>query len=368
MLILMLGLACFSIVLIYSATYTSESAEFRDAYRAQLFWIPLALIGFFVFALVDYRVWVAWAIPIFGVVFVLLIAVHFFGTLVNGARSWIRVGPVGIEPSEAAKISYILLMARVITALGPRVKSFWAFVGIPVFTLIPVGMILKQPDLGSASVFLPVMFIMMYAGGVRLRYLMVPVAAGLTVAILAYLYAVVWDQPLPFLKPYQMNRIRTFFNPNLDPLGAGWTINQSLIAIGSGGWAGKGWLQGTQNALGFLPKNIAYNDFIFSVIGEEWGFRGGSIIIITEGIILLLCLRAAMEARDITGMLIASGVTALLYTHVFVNIGMTIKVVPITGIPLPFISYGGTFMMICMAAAGLVQSVWIHRTDFDRGR
>ncbi len=170
---------------------------------------------------------------------------------------------------------------------------------------------------------------------------------------------------LPFLKEYQVDRIKTFYNPNLDPKGAGWTINQSLIAIGSGGWSGMGYQQGTQNILGYLPKNVAYNDFIFSVIGEEWGFLGGSLVIGIEGLILFLCMRVAFFARDKAGTLIACGITTMLFTHIFVNIGMTIQVVPITGIPLPFVSYGGSFLVVCLAGIGLVQSVWIHRKPFE---
>jgi rod shape determining protein RodA len=158
-----------------------------------------------------------------------------------------------------------------------------------------------------------------------------------------------------------MERIRVFFDPSRDPLGRGWTINQSLIAIGSGGLEGKGFLKGTQNMLGFLPRNISYNDFIFAVVGEDFGFRGGALLICGLAGLILLCLSVAARADDNAGALLASGIVAMLFTHFFVNIGMTIKVVPITGIPLPFISYGGTFLVICMAAVGLVQSVWIHR-------
>ncbi len=351
-----------SIAVIYSATYTSDTAEFRDAYRAQMYWVPIALAAFFFFALTDYNTWVRLSIPIFAIVFVLLIAVHFTRP-VNGATNWLRFGPVGIQPAELCKLSFILLVSYLLLRLQEqeKIQNFSTFALIVFVTLVPMASILKQPDLGSASVFLPISFVMMFIAGVRLRYLMVPVL--LAAFLVGYTYFGVHQRNwgVPGLKPYQLNRIKVFYNPNLDPKNAGWTINQSLLAIGSGGFRGKGWCNGTQNILGYLPKNIAYNDFIFSVIGEEEGFIGGAALIILEGIILLNCLRVAASSKDQTGSLIAAGITAMLFTHIFVNIGMTMQVVPITGIPLPFMSYGGTFLVICMAAMGLIQSIWIHR-------
>jgi rod shape determining protein RodA len=176
-----------------------------------------------------------------------------------------------------------------------------------------------------------------------------------------YLWVGQYGKELPGLKTYQNNRIRTFFDPNLDPLGAGWTIRQSIIAIGSGGFTGKGFLRGDQNLYGFLPKNIAYNDFIFSVLGEEWGFVGGSLLILGQAALLICIAWIGLRAPDFEGRLLAGGVLGMLFTHFFINVGMTIKVVPITGIPLPFVSYGGTFLAVCMAAMGLMQSIWRQR-------
>jgi rod shape determining protein RodA len=283
---------------------------------------------------------------------------------INGATHWIHVGPLSLQPAELCKISYIFLAAAILLHREKELKNFSTFALTLAVALLPMALILKQPDLGSAAVFLPIAFVMMFVGGVRLRYLLVPLALG--GLVVAYTYFGVYQRGwhIPGLREYQLNRIKTFYNPNLDPKGTGWTINQSLLAIGSGGFTGKGWCNGTQNVLGYLPKNIAYNDFIFSVIGEEEGFLGGAAIIVLEGIILLSCLRVAAAARDQTGVLMACGVAAMLFTHVFVNIGMTSQVVPITGIPLPFISYGGTFLVICLTAMGLVQSVWIHRRSY----
>ncbi len=360
----LLALCVASVIAIDAATFASD--EFRDIYWQQLYWIPIGLAIFFTLALVDYQKWFSgapsWAQIGAGVIGLLLVLVLIpgVGTLANGARSWLRFAGVGIQPGELCKLAFILLLADWLARRDKKIKSFGTFVRVCIFCLVPIGLILPQPDLGSAAVFFPIAFVMMFIAGVRKRYLAVPVIAGVAVFFVAY-YGIYQNNWHAGLKPYQVNRIKTFFNPNLDPQNAGWTINQSLIAIGSGGWNGKGWRQGTQNVLGFLPRNIAYNDFIFSVIGEEHGFVGGTLVIVLLGVTLLSCLRAAFYARQDVGVLVCAGVAALFFTHIFVNIGMTMQVVPITGIPLPFISYGGTFFVVCMAAMGLVQSVWVHR-------
>lgn len=359
--IIMLGMAAASVAFIYSATYTSEFEDYRNSYRAQLSWIPIALLGFFFFALIDYKLWIQWAPAIAGVALLGLIAVHVVGVERFGAKNWIRLGPVGVQPSEFAKMAYIFFLAWYLINRGIKVKEFSTFASVLGMVLIPIGLILKQPDLGSASVFLPVSFVMMFIAGVRFRYLLLTIMLGTAVVAYSYFGVFQRNMKIPGLKDYQLARIKMFYNPNLDPKNRGWQISQSLIAIGSGGLSGKGHLKGTQNVLGYLPKKTANNDFIFSVIGEEWGFVGGASIICLEGLLLLLCLRAAATARDQVGCLICCGVMAMLFTHIFINIGMSIQVVPITGIPLPFISYGGTFLVVCMSCMGLVQSVWIHR-------
>jgi len=166
------------------------------------------------------------------------------------------------------------------------------------------------------------------------------------------------------LKTYQLNRIETFYNPDLDPLGAAWTIRQSMIAIGSGGWKGKGYSLEEQSIYSLVPKNIAYNDFIFSVVGEEVGFTGGTLFIVGQSLLILTVILMSARAKDLSGSLLTAGFAAMLFSHFFVNVGMTIKVVPITGIPLPFTSYGGSFLLACMMGMGLAQSVWIHRRTY----
>jgi len=218
---------------------------------------------------------------------------------------------------------------------------------------VPWCLILIQPDLGSCIVWVPLLLAMMFIGGIPKRWLISMIIIGLAVIPLVVNFG---------LQPYQYARITTFINPDLDPKGAGWNINQSLIAIGSGGFYGKGFkAPNTQNELGFLPSTIVHNDFIFSVMGEQHGFFGGVILLAVFALLFVLMLYVALEARDNLGRLLAVGIVMLLFTHTFMNIGMTISVTPITGLPLPFVSYGGSFLMITLFSMGLLQSVWIHR-------
>jgi rod shape-determining protein RodA len=394
------------------------------------------MVVYFILALTNYEFIVRCAPLIYLGTVLVLVTVLVAGTEVNGARSWLRFAGVQLQPAEFAKIGYIIGLSWLLLQLQEQIKRLWVIGAALLTMLIPMLLILKQPDLGSAAVFLPITFIMMFVAGVRKRYLAVPVIGAVCVCWFAYfvIYQGKWDGtlqdfprgikdgivlmvpgahaalqdkeeavpepvikappaaakaptlspgPLPpgklqtalslgkveekktiILKPYQLDRIRTFFNPDLDPLGAGWTIRQSLIAVGSGGLKGKGYLKGDQNVYGFLPKNIAYNDFIFSVIAEEWGFVGGSLLIGAQGLLILCMISIAGRSKEMGGALMAAGFIGMFFAHFFVNIGMTIKVVPITGIPLPFTSYGGTFLVACMAGLGILQSIWIHKRDY----
>lgn len=356
--LVVVALSGFGVAVVYSATYSEGGGLYRNAHLAQMAWLMGGLAVLLVLSLTDYRVWVRWSWVFFLVSLVLLVVVLKVGTVVNGARSWLRLGPVSLEPAELAKVSFILLLAW----LFQRVKDRGLLMSLLVLALtaLPVALVLKQPALGSASVFFPIGYAVCLVGGLKKRYLLLPPLSAASAGAYAFFGVYQRGWAIPGLKPYQLTRIRTFFDPNLDPLGAGWTINQSLIAIGSGGLWGKGFLHGEQNIYGFLPKKIAYNDFIFSVVGEEWGFVGASAVVVAECIILLLCLRAAWVSQDLAGSLIAAGIAGMFFGHMVVNIGMTIGLLPVTGIPLPFVSYGGTFLVICLGAIGLVQSVCVH--------
>ncbi len=388
-----------SVMVIMSATSTNEML--RDAPATQFRYFLLGFGAYLVLGLTPYQFLVRVS-PLLYLVGVALLVACFVPGLryqVYGAHSWLKIGPIRFEPSEFVKLAYILAMAWFLRFRELEIKNLSTILFAILITAVPFILILKQPALGSASVFFPICFAMLFVAGARPIYLLIPLSAVAGLICFSYYWFHVWGKggtamvfqhEVTFLKPFQVERIRIFFDPELDPKGSGWQVSQSMIAIGSGGstgkvdisprtisdqfllaigvngMEGKGWGGGTQTALGYLPKNTSYNDLIFSVVGELFGFRGGAFLIICEGTVLLWCIWVASRARDKVGAMVAVGVMAMLFTHIFVNIGMTIQVVPITGIPLPFMSYGGTFLVACLAAMGLVQSVWVHRINFQR--
>ncbi len=365
-LLVLVALCVASIFIIMSATYTNEAL--KNAYSSQFVYLIAGFVIYFALALTPYRLLVRISPILFGLAVLLLIAVYIphVGKKVYGAKSWIHLAGVNFEPAEFAKLAYILGMAWFLRVRENQIQGLFTVLMALALTAVPFALVLFQPALGTASVFFPVCFAMLFAAGARVHYLLMFLLPVVALGVLAYFWIHVWDKPVPFLKAYQLFRVKVFFDPSLDPKGAGWQIDQSLIAIGSGGMYGQGWMQGTESVLGYLPKNTSYNDLIFPVAAEDFGFRGAAALIICEGTVLLWCLWVAARARDKVGALVAVGVMAMLFTHIFVNIGMTIHLVPITGIPLPFISYGGTFVVACLASMGLVQSVWVHRKNFER--
>lgn len=358
---LMIALCTSGLFFIHSATYTSDLEFLHNAANQQITWIGAGLVLFFGLSMISYRTLVDYSLWLFGGSLLLLIATLIFAHSINGSKSWLPLGPIRIQPAEFTKLAYICALAHILLVFHDQIQSLRLLIAVAFMGLVPCALILKQPDLGSALVFGPITFMALYVAGAKKRYLFLPIVAVASIIMISYIYVYKQDRNLPLLKPYQNDRIRMFFDPSRDPRGAGWTITQSLIAIGSGGLKGKGYMKGDQNVYGFVPKNIAHNDFIFSVIGEEFGFIGGGGIIIAEGFLLLCAIQIAMHASEMSGALVATGIVGMLFTHFFINIGMTIKVVPITGIPLPFVSYGGTFMAVCMAAMGILQSIWIER-------
>jgi rod shape determining protein RodA len=366
LIVVLAALCVASIFIIISATYTNEAL--KDAYSSQVHYIVLGFLVYLALALTPYPLLVRIAPWLYLVGVILLVAcfIPHVGRKVFGAYSWISLAGIGFEPAEFTKLAFILGLAWFLHVRERQIESFWTVLMAVGITAVPFLLVAKQPALGGASVFFPVCFCMLFVAGARLRYLLPPIVIVASAISLTYYWIHVWQKPVPFLKDYQLHRMQVFFDPSMDKQGSSWAINQSLIAIGSGGMDGMGWRQGTETVLGYLPKNTSYNDLIFSVAAEDFGFRGGAALIICEGTVLLWCLWVAARARDKVGSMVAVGVMAMLFTHVFVNIGMTIQVVPITGIPLPFISYGGTFLVACLAAMGLVQSVWVHRKNFER--
>ncbi|MDW8343333.1 MAG: rod shape-determining protein RodA [Verrucomicrobiae bacterium] len=348
----MVVLAVMSVLFIYSASYRGPGQAMPDFYRQQMVWFVLGTVAFVGAAWVDYRWLCQWATVGMVLAVGLLVLVLAVGKTVNGAKSWLGWGGYGIQPAEFAKLSVIVALAYYLFDRTPEARGRWKTTGTALgIAAVPMGLILAQPDLGSAMVLVPVAYAMLFVGGARIKQLVWVAALGLAMSPVAW-----WQ-----LKDYQKARLTVFLKPEKDPLGSAWNLNQSLIAVGSGGLTGKGYLDGTQNLLGYLPRTVAPNDFLFSVIAEETGFLGAVAVIGCYAVILFSGLRIAAHARDRLGTLLATGVVAMLFFHVFINIGMTIGLMPITGLPLPLLSYGGSFVIASMTALGLLQSVWVRR-------
>ena len=350
----MMALSVIGVMFVYSAGYVEDipSGSTASKYKRQILWVVVGGIAFFAAALFDYRQfrklspWIYMA----GIFLLLLVAVT--GTVEFGARRWLRVLPgLKVQPSELVKLSVLIMLARYMSQPALNLRS-WRCVGaVLVIVGVPFLLITMQPDLGTAMIFLPFAFVMMFVAGIPLRYLVALVLVGLLILPLAWVT----------LDDYQQERILVFLDPSRDPFGAGWSKHQSELAIGSGGMWGKGFLRGTQNTLGFLPRSVAPTDFIYSVIAEESGFVGSVAVLALFAVVLACGLRTALVTRDKMGRLLAVGVVTIVFGHVFVNIAMTVGLMPITGLPLPLISYGGSFTISTMVGLGILQSVHIRR-------
>ena len=345
---LMLGLMAYGVYAIYSATWLRE-AHF---YKSQLMWIGICLPMFFVVSLVDYR-WIRFgAIPFYVVSLLALLATLLLGEKRFGARCWINLGPMSFQASQLAVIAGVLTLALFLHK-SRSMAPFLRILCCAVIVGLPWMLILVEPDLGMCIVWVPLTLAMMFIGGVPKRWILALLLIGVAMLPLVVYFG---------LKPYQYSRITSFLDPEADPLGDGWNVTQSLIAIGSGGFSGKGFkAHNTQLELGFLPSTIVHNDFIFSVMGEQHGFLGGIALLGTFALLFVTILYIAIQSDDDIGRLIAVGLCSLLFAHFFLNIGMTISVTPITGLPLPLVSYGGSFLMSTLLGFGILQSIWIHR-------
>ena len=372
MLVAIIGLIVMGTFFIYSATSVRDDST-TDLYKKQILWALAGLACYLGTTMTDYRRLrdVAWGG--YAMALILLVAVLFFGTRIYGAKRWLMFLGLGVQPSEIGKLAVILLGACLLSPSAEkfdRLPSPWLLL---LLAGIPMLLVMKEPDLGSALVFLPVVMAMLVAAGSPAKLLMRLMAGGALVVMLV-LAAVALPERLGMtpvhqeqffstirLSDYQRERIEVFLQPGKDPMGSGWNKRQSEIAVGSGGLTGKGFLKGTQNILGFLPRTVAPTDFIFSVISEETGFVGSVAVVGLYGILVVCGLYAAMVARDKMGRVLCVGIVTMIFTHAFVNMAMTIGILPVVGIPLPLVSYGGTFMVITLFALGLIQSVYVRR-------
>lgn len=379
-------LATFGVFFIYSA----QMASGREQWEQQIVWLIAGAILYTATAFLDYRLWLRWShwVYLFSLMVLLLVLVPGIGeTRGMGARRWLGIGAFSFQPSESAKLAVLIMTAATLTGakIGTVRDSLQTLIKLALAAGIPMVLILAEPDLGTALVLAPMVFAMLYISNLSSRFF--TAAVGVFTLLVGLVALDTWRYATfladnNFLKPqeargqyearswlplhdYQRERVLAFIAPDkIDPTGIGWNQHQSLISVGSGGLTGKGWTEGTQAKLGYLPRGIAHNDFIFSVIAEEKGFLGSITVIGLFGVVLWNGIRIAGLARDRFGALLALGVTVLIAVHVFVNIAMTIGLAPVTGIPLPFISYGGTFVLSCCFLQGLVQSVYRFRRDF----
>ena len=353
----------------------------------QVVWIFLGTFVYIIVSFIDYDIFMKYSHWLYLLTLGLLAFVYFFGLERDGATRWIDLGFFNFQPSEVAKISVMVSVSSILarSEIGKIKESLTALEKVALVVLIPMALVLAQPDLGTSLVLIPMVLGLLYISNLSMQFFItVSLACVMIVGIVmwdVYRYysflesndytptshqrAYEKDSYLPYLKDYQRNRILTFLMPDkVDPRGSGWNLNQSLISVGSGGLTGKGWTEGTQAKLGYLPRSVAHNDFIFSVLAEEKGFLGSMTVLSLSSILLLNGVRIASKARDRFGMLLAVGVTIIFTIHIFINIGMTIGLMPITGLPLPFLSYGGSFLLSCCILQGIVQSVYRHRKAF----
>lgn len=406
---------------IYSSGVNSEGLSLSNEYVKQIVWGVTGIVLMLVVTLTDYRRYADRTFLLFVVAMVLLVYTRIFGRFVNGAKSWLGFGDYGIQPSEFTKLIYILYLAYYLDKSERSEPQFTRFLKSALIMGIPMLLILSQPDLGTASVYLPIFLAMCFMAGIPLRYLgMVLLGGGLTIlfTVLPLWETSIIKQPVPLirvltdmrftlvsilslgmvtvlamigrimfkakyyywiayatgiittalvlslgashvLKDYQIMRLIVFLDPNVDPLGSGWNIIQSITAIGSGGPFGLGFLKGTQSHYRFLPQQST--DFIFSILSEEWGFIGGFLVLSLYSIILARGIVVMRKAENNFGFLVASGIVAMFFFHFIVNVGMVMGMMPITGIPLLFLSYGGSSLWTAMLAAGLLMSINLRR-------
>lgn len=347
-----LALLGIGVLAVYSATYDVGKGISPWAIR-QISWAALALIAMGGAFAVDHRRLERWAYPIYGVSIVLLFLVPVFGSFGGGARRWIDLGVFSIQPSELAKVALLLVLAHYFHRVTPLQGYGLRELCYPVcLVALPAGLVVAEPNLGTATVLGLVFLSMTFTAGIRLRILLTAAAVGLGIL------PVLWQH----LKPYQRERVLSFLHPDADPLGAGYHMIQSKITVGSGMLWGKGFLQGTQNRLDFLPEK--HTDFVFAVLAEEWGFIGATAVLALYGILLARLLLIAWRARDRFGSLLATGTASIIFWQLFINIGMNLGILPVVGVPLPLLSYGGSSLFTIMLALGLALSVSTRRFLF----
>lgn len=410
LLLLTIGILC-----IYSSGVTSQGELVPREYMKQILWTATGLMLLGIFAFLDYNLLRSFSVYIYGAGLLLLLITPVFGKTVNGSRSWLGiVGGLGIQPSEFAKITTIVFLASYFSGIGKGIRELPRFLLGLLFVCIPMGLILLQPDMGTAISYLPIFLFMAFMAGAEPRHLLfllffslltiilaaIPslqgdspkgmaallsdgsftkilflAAAGITglaflghrtlkqrhfywifYAALIFLLSIAFSLILrQFLKGYRIMRLVSFFNPQLDPRGSGWNILQSITAIGSGGFSGKGFLKGTQSHLRFIPQQST--DFIFSILAEEWGFLGGILVLGLFAFLVIRGIGIAYDSKDDFAMSTGCGIASMFFFHVLVNVGMAMGIMPVMGIPLLLLSYGGSSLWTALSGIGILMSI-----------
>lgn len=339
------------LILIDSATNSSAGSAW---YVERQFTFMLVATSLAAFSLkFDYRVLKNYARNLYIANILLLVSVMAFGVTALGAQRWLQIGPISFQPSEFAKVFLIICLAAFMEKRIEWLETFKDYLPVFAYIFLPFILVMKQPDLGTSLTFIAILLGMIFVSGFKYNWF-----AKLGVLFVALLPAF-WM----ILKDYQKNRIRVFLDPELDPFGSGYHVIQSKIAIGSGGFLGKGWLEGTQSQLNFLPEN--HTDFIFAVVGEEFGFIGCLFIILLYMVIIWRAITIALNAEDDFGTLLAVGVASMFMFHIVVNIGMTAGIMPVTGVPLPFLSYGVSSLTTNMALVALLENIKVRDTKLQ---
>lgn len=416
-------LTVMGILFIYSSGINSEGMLVSNEYSKQILWAVTGMIILGIIVFTDYRRFADRTFLIYLIALAVLLYTRIFGRYVNGAKSWIGIGELGIQPSEFTKLVYILYLAYFLDRSDKSESSFSRFAKAVVIMAVPVLLILAQPDLGTSMVYIPIFLGMCLVAGIPLRYInMVFVGGGLLVlfTVLPLWEENIFRHPVPVIriltdtrltlitlvtlsiittlsllgrlwyknkyyywitygtgllifaiigsraaslviKDYQIMRLIVFLDPQVDPLGSGWNIIQSITAIGSGGFSGLGFLQGTQSHYRFLPQQST--DFIFSILSEEWGFLGGLTVFLVYFLVMIRGIIIIKKTENRFGVLIATGIVSMFFFHFMINVGMVMGIMPITGIPLLFLSYGGSSLWTALAATGLLMSINMRRLD-----
>lgn len=323
-----------------------------DIWKKQLFFTCCGFTLWGALAFTDFKFWkhMAWLLYIFGIVALLIVLL--FGEKRFGATRWLSLfGFLSVQPSEFAKITTLMMGAWVLSLQRFNIYNLKHVILFCIVIFFPFFLIMIEPDLGSSIILWPVAGAMLFAAGLKWKWILIVLISAMVSAPPAYMY---------LLKDYQKERIRIFLDPGRDPNDKGWNSRQSQLAVGSGGLYGKGLMGSTQSTLGFLPKTVSNSDFIFSVIAEETGFLGSTLIVFLYIMLIFSAFRTAVVSSDLFGKYLAIGIGSILFIHSAVNIGMTIRITPVTGLPLPLVSLGGTFIVSTMIALGLLQSIYIH--------